>query len=145
VGLPEGFDPTVSSRKGLRLMRALADQLGGRLDFEQGLDRPVCTAGNSAASKPVLRAAGRRRERTSRMKHSPKRFDVDRLSEDIRECYQLAKECARRAKAEADPQLRQDFLDMERRWLFLARSYEFTRQIGRSAPSRASQDARVGA
>jgi two-component sensor histidine kinase len=37
VGLPEGFDPTVSSGKGLRLMRALAEQLGGRLDFEQGL------------------------------------------------------------------------------------------------------------
>jgi two-component sensor histidine kinase len=36
VGLPEGFDPTVSSGKGLRLMRALAEQLGGRLDFEQG-------------------------------------------------------------------------------------------------------------
>jgi two-component sensor histidine kinase len=30
VGLPEGFDPTVSSGKGLRLMRALAEQLGGR-------------------------------------------------------------------------------------------------------------------
>jgi hypothetical protein len=79
------------------------------------------------------------------MKHSPRRFDVDRLREDIRECDQLAADCARRAKAEPDPQLRQDFLDMERRWLFLARSYEFTRRIGRSAPSRASQDARAGA
>jgi two-component sensor histidine kinase len=37
VGLPEGFDPTMGSRTGLRLMRALADQLGGRLDFEQSL------------------------------------------------------------------------------------------------------------
>jgi hypothetical protein len=79
------------------------------------------------------------------MKHAQQRFDVDGLSEDIRECYQLAKECARRAKAEADPRLRQDFLDMERRWLFLARSYEFTRRIGRFAPSRASQDAGAGA
>lgn len=79
------------------------------------------------------------------MKHSPQRFDVDHLSEDIRECYQLAKECARRAKAEADPRVRQDFLDMERRWLFLARSYEFTRQLGGVAPSRASQDAGAGA
>jgi hypothetical protein len=79
------------------------------------------------------------------MKHSPQRFDVDRLREDIRECYQLADDCARRAEAEADPQLRQDFLDMERRWLFLARSYEFTRRIGRFAPSRVSQDAAAGA
>jgi two-component sensor histidine kinase len=37
VGLPEGFDPAMGSRTGLRLMRALAEQLGGCLDFEQGL------------------------------------------------------------------------------------------------------------
>jgi two-component sensor histidine kinase len=37
VGLPEGFDPTMGSRTSLRLIRALAEQLGGRLDFEQGL------------------------------------------------------------------------------------------------------------
>ena len=65
------------------------------------------------------------------MKSSPQCFNAGRLSEDIRECYQLARDCALRAKAEADPQLRQDFLDMERRWLFLARSYEFTRRLGR--------------
>jgi two-component sensor histidine kinase len=35
VGLPEGFDPTVSSGAGLRVMRALAEQIGGRLDMEQ--------------------------------------------------------------------------------------------------------------
>jgi two-component sensor histidine kinase len=35
VGLPEDFDPTVSSGAGLRLMRALAEQIGGRLDLEQ--------------------------------------------------------------------------------------------------------------
>lgn len=65
------------------------------------------------------------------MKPSLQRFNASHLSEDMRECYQLAKDCALRAKAEADPQLRQDFLDMERRWLFLARGYEFTRRLGR--------------
>jgi two-component sensor histidine kinase len=35
VGLPEGFDPAVASGAGLRLMRALAEQIGGRLDLEQ--------------------------------------------------------------------------------------------------------------
>jgi hypothetical protein len=65
------------------------------------------------------------------MKSSLRRFNAGHLSEDVRECYELAKDCALRAKAEADPQLRQDFLDMERRWLFLARSYEFTRRLGR--------------
>ena len=79
------------------------------------------------------------------MKPARQRFNSDHLSEDIRECYQLAEDCARRAKAEADPELRKDFLEMERRWLFLARSYEFTRRLGRFAPSRASQDAGAGA
>jgi hypothetical protein len=65
------------------------------------------------------------------MKSSLQRFNAEHLSEDIRECYQFARDCALRAKAEADPKLRQDLLDMERRWLFLARSYEFTRRIGR--------------
>jgi two-component sensor histidine kinase len=35
VGLPEGFDPAMSAGAGLRLMRALAEQIGGRLDLEQ--------------------------------------------------------------------------------------------------------------
>jgi two-component sensor histidine kinase len=36
VGLPEGFDPGVLAGAGLRLMRALAEQIGGRLDLDQG-------------------------------------------------------------------------------------------------------------
>jgi two-component sensor histidine kinase len=35
VGLPEGFDPAISPGAGLRLMRALAEQTGGRLDLKQ--------------------------------------------------------------------------------------------------------------
>jgi hypothetical protein len=45
------------------------------------------------------------------------------LSEQIRECLRHAADCAQKAAAQSDPQLKQDFLDMERRWLFLARSY----------------------
>jgi hypothetical protein len=52
-----------------------------------------------------------------------------RLSEDISECYRNAEACARRASTESDPELRTDFLDMERRWLSLARSYELTEQL----------------
>jgi hypothetical protein len=54
---------------------------------------------------------------------------LNRLSEDIAECYRHAEACARRASTEADPELRTDFLDMERRWLSLARSYELTEQL----------------
>ncbi len=51
------------------------------------------------------------------------------LSEEIRECLQHAEECARQAAAQNCPKLKQDFLDMERRWLSLARSYEFSERL----------------
>jgi len=46
------------------------------------------------------------------------------LSENIRDCYRHAEHCRRRAKEQSDPLLRQDFLDCERRWRLLERSYE---------------------
>jgi hypothetical protein len=52
------------------------------------------------------------------------------LSERIRECYEHAEECARKADAQTDPTLKQDFLDMEKRWLTLARSFEFSQRLG---------------
>jgi hypothetical protein len=51
------------------------------------------------------------------------------LTEEIRECYRHAGDCARQAAAQNDPTLKQDFLDTEQRWLFLARSYEFTDRL----------------
>jgi hypothetical protein len=48
----------------------------------------------------------------------------------IRDCLQHAEDCARQADAQTDPTLKQDFLDTERRWLLLARSYEFTQRLG---------------
>jgi hypothetical protein len=54
---------------------------------------------------------------------------LNNLSVEIRECYRHAHDCARQAAAQTDPQLKQDFLDTEQRWLFLARSYEFTDQL----------------
>jgi hypothetical protein len=50
-------------------------------------------------------------------------------SEQIRECLRHAEDCAQKAAAQTDPQLKQDFLVMERRWLFLARSYGFTERL----------------
>jgi hypothetical protein len=54
---------------------------------------------------------------------------LNNLSEQIRECLRHAEDCAEQAAAQSDPQLKQDFLDTERRWLFLARSYEFTDRL----------------
>ena len=54
---------------------------------------------------------------------------LDDLSEQIRECLRHAEDCARQAAAQTCPKLKADFLDMKRRWLFLARSYEFSERV----------------
>jgi hypothetical protein len=50
---------------------------------------------------------------------------LQNLSEEIRECYHHAEDARRKAEAAANPFTKNDFLDVEQRWLFLARSYEF--------------------
>ena len=47
-------------------------------------------------------------------------------SEKVRNCLRHAEQCGHRAKIEPDPNLARDYLDMERRWLSLARSYQFS-------------------
>jgi hypothetical protein len=58
------------------------------------------------------------------------RVVLNNLSEQIRECLRHAEDCSRKAAAQTDPNLKEDFLNLERRWLFLARSYEFTQRLG---------------
>jgi hypothetical protein len=52
-------------------------------------------------------------------------FVENNLKEDIRECYRHAEDCALKAAAQTDPKAKQDFLDLEQRWLSLARSFKF--------------------
>jgi hypothetical protein len=59
-----------------------------------------------------------------------RRVMLESVSEQIRECYEHAEDCARKAAAQTDQGLRQDFLDMERRWLALAKSYELSDRLG---------------
>jgi hypothetical protein len=54
---------------------------------------------------------------------------LNNLSKEIRECYRHAEDCALKAIAHTDAQLKQSFLDLEQRWLFLARSYEFSERL----------------
>jgi hypothetical protein len=54
---------------------------------------------------------------------------LNSLSEQIRDCYSHAEECGRKAAAQTDPQLKHDVLEMERRWLTLARSYELSQRL----------------
>jgi hypothetical protein len=54
---------------------------------------------------------------------------LDSVSELVCECRQHAEDCARKAAAATDPRLKQEFFDMEQRWLRLVRSYEFTERL----------------
>ena len=54
---------------------------------------------------------------------------LNNLSKEIFECYRHAEDCALKATARTDAQQKRDFLDLEQRWLFLARSYEFTEKL----------------
>ena len=57
------------------------------------------------------------------------RVVLNNLSEQIRECLRHAEDCARKAAVQSCPKLKQDFFELEQRWLFLARSYEFTERL----------------
>ena len=50
------------------------------------------------------------------------------LSMQIRTCLRNAEECANLAEIQGDASLGRDFLDMERRWSRLARSYGYLEQ-----------------
>jgi hypothetical protein len=58
---------------------------------------------------------------------------LNNLSELIRDCYRHAQDCARKAVEQSDPNLKQDFLELEESWLFLARSFEFNERLGDSS------------
>src|SRR5262245_61449184 len=51
------------------------------------------------------------------------------LSKEQRECLDRALECRGRADASTDGTARKTFLDMEQRWLRLARSYEYMERL----------------
>ena len=49
---------------------------------------------------------------------------LQKLGEEIAEYYRHASHCRERAKEALDPSTKRDFLDMEWRWLSLARRYQ---------------------
>lgn len=52
-----------------------------------------------------------------------------KLSNEIAECYRHAEDCRRKANEATAPDAKEDYLEGERRWLFLAHSYEFTERL----------------
>jgi hypothetical protein len=54
---------------------------------------------------------------------------MSNISAQARECRQYAEHCAFMAEVQSDPQLREDFLKMQQRWLSLAYSCEFSGRL----------------
>ena len=55
---------------------------------------------------------------------------LEQLNDQIRRCYEHAAEAKAKADATDDPALKAEYLNMETRWLTLARSYGFTESLG---------------
>ena len=51
---------------------------------------------------------------------------LNNLSEEARAWYGQAAHCAQQADAQTDPKVKHQFLELERLWLTLALSFEFT-------------------
>jgi hypothetical protein len=54
---------------------------------------------------------------------------IRNLNDEIEECRRYAEDYRRRAQDASDPALRAELSDMEERWIYLARSYEFTERV----------------
>jgi hypothetical protein len=54
---------------------------------------------------------------------------LQRLSEQITHCYQRASECRAKAADAVNGAASQEYYELERRWLMLARSYELSERI----------------
>lgn len=54
---------------------------------------------------------------------------LEKTQEDVAYCYQRAEECRRMGARETDPARRQEYADMEARWVKLAISYQFAEQL----------------
>jgi len=54
---------------------------------------------------------------------------LEQLSEQVRGCLEHAADAKAKADLTDDPVLKAEFLDMEKRWLILARSYGFTESL----------------
>jgi 5'-deoxynucleotidase YfbR-like HD superfamily hydrolase len=54
---------------------------------------------------------------------------LKRLSEEIRQCYEHAEECACQSRVVQDEKLRADYLRLEQRWSELARRYELQERL----------------
>jgi hypothetical protein len=59
----------------------------------------------------------------------PDHVMLAKLSAEVRECLWHAEDCAKRAETEPNPAIQRDYIEMEKRWLKLARSYQLFERI----------------
>jgi CRP/FNR family transcriptional regulator, cyclic AMP receptor protein len=59
---------------------------------------------------------------------------LQKVSEQIAECYANASECRERAKPTLDAATKKDFLELEQRWLSLAQKYEIAERLAIDSP-----------
>jgi hypothetical protein len=76
------------------------------------------------------------------------RATLQNLSNEVRECLRRDEECKRLAECAPTEAGKLDYLEMERRWLCLARSYEFEERLANFVeplrkPSAAERISRV--
>ena len=64
---------------------------------------------------------------------------LQKLSEQVTECFARAAESERRAREATDSQLRADLFDMARRWRHLAESYQFVDSLDHFIVDQKSQ------
>jgi hypothetical protein len=66
---------------------------------------------------------------------------LQNLSEEIRECLRHAERCKQLSKTALTASVIKEYLEMEQRWLALARSYEFSEWLSRfTEPFRRNED-----
>ena len=85
---------------------------------------PASSQVHYTADRYQITVCGRR----ASQKELDGRAMLQNLSMQIRTCLRNAEECANLAKIQGDASLGRDFLDLERRWLRLARSYGYLEQ-----------------
>jgi PAS domain S-box-containing protein len=64
----------------------------------------------------------------------------ERLNEPVRTCHEHAADARHKAEAAADPESKASLLDIEKRWLALARNYALTERIGAPSTSTSERD-----
>jgi hypothetical protein len=59
---------------------------------------------------------------------------LQKVNEQIAECFANASECRERAKSTLDAATKKDFLELEQRWLSLAHKYEIAERLAIDSP-----------